>query len=193
MCQNGRRDLVVGSCPEVKKWGSSSQSLTQVLSGASGCRDTNQTLGFRKHLSPWEPLNLACECVHMCVCVYRSVFLWGCVLYVCACFCMHMCMLYGCVCVCTCAFVFVHACVCLCVCVCARVCRYSPSLMWGLCSTRYDLISPESSCPARLSKPERRLSSFSGFAMNWWLLEGLMAQRGSICIQQCQSSCGIRG
>lgn len=44
-----------------------------------------------------------------------------------------------------------------------------------------------------LSKPERQISSFSGFAMNWWFPGWLMAQRGSICIQQCQSGCGISG
>lgn len=31
---------------------------------------TNQSLVFRKHLAPWELLNLVCECVHVNVHVH---------------------------------------------------------------------------------------------------------------------------
>lgn len=112
---------MAGSCPEVEKWGSSSQSLTRVLSGASGCRDTNQTLGFRKHLAPWEPLNLACECVHMCVCVQECVSVGLCIIYVCMFLHAYVNAIWVCVCahvhlclsmhVCACVFVCVHVCV----------------------------------------------------------------------------------
>ena len=74
---------------------------------------TNLSFVFRKHLVPWEFLNL---CVHLCV---QRVHLWDVHR-------MYMCMLHGYVCLCACVYVCLCPCTCVHahVCVCAHTCAY---------------------------------------------------------------------
>lgn len=138
-----RRDAVGGLCPELQKLASSSVIQSSHLS-CFYMQGTNKSFVLRKHLVPWELLNL----VSVCTCVCMSMHLWG-VHY------RYMCMLYGCVCVCMCIYVYVYLCVQAHVCTCMYVCIYV--YIYTPCLTRKevysiasgpgdDLIIPGSSC-----------------------------------------------
>ena len=107
-----------GACVQVENW-PGLQSSSRYLSCFYG-QGTNLSFVFRKHLVPWEFLNL-------CVCTsVQRVHLWG-VHH------MYMCVLrgYACLCVCVCVCLYPCTCVHSHVCVCARVCIYIHPVSWG--------------------------------------------------------------
>ena len=117
------------------------QSSSRYLSCFYG-QGTNLSFVFRKHLVPWEFLNL-CVCTSVC----RGCICGVCITCTCACHVgMHA---YAFVCVCVC----IHVPVCTPMFVCVHACAYISTLSHeegGLLSctrARDDLISPGPSCP----------------------------------------------